>query len=428
MRVTGGSAGSGGGIANVGPGSLSITGSLIDHNAASQTGGGLRNRSGTGAADLIVLNTTVGQNTAFDGGGIAVNTSSNSTTLVATTIARNSVLNTDGGAAGVLLSQAAGAADTDGSLLAFNTVPGGPTRNCGGQGQLFEESDTNNRENGTSCLFEIPGTGVTVSAGLVNDGGDTDVFTIPASGGAKNGVAPCHTGVDQRNAARPSSACDAGAYQEGAVAPAISSDPFPEPTPVTPQPPVQTPVPTPTPTPTPAPTPVADKTVVTREVEGTVKVKVPGSNRFVDLNATQGFPVGSTIDTKKGKVEITAQTKPGAPPQKATFYDGIFKLTQKSGITTLTLVEQLAPCSKKARAAAGKKPSSRKLWGNGKGDFRTQGRYSAATIRGTIWLVSDTCAGTKTTVKQGVVKVRDDVLKKTVTLRAPKSYLARPRK
>src|SRR3954447_7393950 len=71
MRVTGGAAAGGGGIANIGPGSLAITSSLIDHNAASQTGGGLLNRSGASSADVTVVNTTFGQNTAFDGGGIA---------------------------------------------------------------------------------------------------------------------------------------------------------------------------------------------------------------------------------------------------------------------------------------------------------------------------------------------------------------------
>ena len=29
-----------------------------------------------------------------------------------------------------------------------------------------------------------------------------------------------------------------------------------------------------------------------------------------------------------------------------------------------------------------------KLWGSGKGKFRTTGKYSAATVRGTIWLVA----------------------------------------
>ena len=54
------------------------------------------------------------------------------------------------------------------------------------------------------------------------------------------------------------------------------------------------------------------------------------------------------------------------------------------------------------RGAAAKKPKTRKLWGDGKGTFRTTGKYSAATVRGTKWLVQDSCAGTLTRVTQGV--------------------------
>ena len=66
-----------------------------------------------------------------------------------------------------------------------------------------------------------------------------------------------------------------------------------------------------------------------------------------------------------------------------------------------------------------------KLWGNGKGKFRTNGKYSAATVRGTIWLVQDRCDGTLTKVRRGTVAVRDFKRKKTVTVKAGHSYLAR---
>ena len=96
------------------------------------------------------------------------------------------------------------------------------------------------------------------------------------------------------------------------------------------------------------------------------------------------------------------------------------------GITNLTLTEPLAACPKKGRAsAAAKKAKKRKLWGDGKGAFRTTGKYSAATVRGTRWLVEDSCAGTRTTVKQGSVTVKAGRVTKVV--RAGKRYLARPR-
>ena len=155
-------------------------------------------------------------------------------------------------------------------------------------------------------------------------------------------------------------------------------------------------MPTATPTPTPPPTPVANKSVAA-DAEGTVLIK-DKSGKFVPLK--DGIvPNGSEIDAKKGEVTITTSTG-----ERATFSDGRFKISQSGGITTATLSEPL-DCAKagKARAAA-KKPKTRKLWGDGKGKFRTKGQYSAATVRGTKWLVQDSCTTTLTRVAQGVVE------------------------
>ena len=51
-----------------------------------------------------------------------------------------------------------------------------------------------------------------------------------------------------------------------------------------------------------------------------------------------------------------------------------------------------------------------------------------ATVRGTRWLVQDSCSGTLTKVSKGVVTVRDLVKRKTIILRAPHSYRAKPRR
>jgi hypothetical protein len=192
------------------------------------------------------------------------------------------------------------------------------------------------------------------------------------------------------------------------------------------------PTPTPTPTATPTPKAVFHKNVVVRPVSGTVRVKLPGTNKFVDVDVTRNVPLGSTIDVKHGKIVLTSVPKKNGKPQTAKFYGGIFKLTQPGGITELTLNETLAACPRRhasaAAAAARKKPKTRRLWGDGHGAFRTKGRYSAATVRGTKWLVQDSCAGTLTRVMHGVVAVRDNVRRKTVVLRAGKRYLARPRR
>jgi hypothetical protein len=182
--------------------------------------------------------------------------------------------------------------------------------------------------------------------------------------------------------------------------------------------------PTPTPTATPSPTPVPQKDAV-GVPSGTVLIKQGG--KFVPLDPAKPIPSGSEIDVTHGRITLTAVLKRGGKPETATFYDGIFKLTLGKTTTDLTLNQPLAKCSKKAIAAA-KKPKTRKLWGSGSGSFRTRGQYSAATVRGTEWLVQDSCSGTLTYVKKGVVSVFDQVKKKTIVLRAGKRYTAKPKR
>jgi len=212
------------------------------------------------------------------------------------------------------------------------------------------------------------------------------------------------------------------------------------------QPPAQTP-----PAPPPPP-PVPGKSVVVRVVSGQVYIKLPAGKRvravgpgkgFVPFTGAANIPVGSQLDTQKGRVALTsAADTAGSTTQTSDFYQGIFEVKQavpkkkpaKPAALTTDIVlkgqlqrSQCAPL-KGARAAAKKKgPKSvlGKLWGNGKGKFRTAGKYSSATVRGTIWLTQDECDGTLTKVARGTVLVRDFKRKKTVTVKAGHSYLAR---
>ncbi len=197
-------------------------------------------------------------------------------------------------------------------------------------------------------------------------------------------------------------------------------------TPTQPPPPPPPPPPTPTPTP-PLPDPVAGQSVNATPVSGTVRIKEPGSNRYVTLQAGDQIPVGSRVDTRDGRV--TLQTAGGG---NADFFDGLFRITQNRGtrpLTTLTLTEALDCRSARRASAAAKKPKSRKLWGSGKGRFRTTGNYSAATVRGTRWLVTDRCTSTTTRVTQGSVTVRDLVKRRNVIVRSGgRSYTARQRR
>jgi hypothetical protein len=184
------------------------------------------------------------------------------------------------------------------------------------------------------------------------------------------------------------------------------------------------------PGPGPPPTPAAGKTVVVSEVAGTVRVRLKGSSEFVALSAAQGIPLGSTVDTTHGTVELTSERKAGGASQSARFFKGIFRVSQQGPVVNLKLTEKLAKCTAGKASAASKKKRKRKrrLWGDGKGRFRTKGQFSSATVRGTKWLVQDSCAGTLTKVARGVVTVRDNVKHKTIRVKAGKHYLAkRPR-
>jgi hypothetical protein len=79
-------------------------------------------------------------------------------------------------------------------------------------------------------------------------------------------------------------------------------------------------------------------------------------------------------------------------------------------------------------AAASRVRRVRRLWGRDSGgSFRTHGRHSHATVRGTRWLTEDRCDGTLTRVTEGSVVVRDLARRRRVVVRAGHSYLARKR-
>jgi hypothetical protein len=173
------------------------------------------------------------------------------------------------------------------------------------------------------------------------------------------------------------------------------------------------------------PPPVAGKTVNLKLLIAPVSYKVPGATEFVPLTGEVQVPVGTTIDTDTGRVNITSASDRHGGTNKSWFYDGTFTVDQALSAKPVTELA-LAPidCGK-ASAAAGKKVKRRKLWGLGSGQFRTRGQFSSATVRGTKWVVIDECGETITRVVRGVVAVRDFRLKKTILLRAGEQYRAK---
>ncbi len=173
---------------------------------------------------------------------------------------------------------------------------------------------------------------------------------------------------------------------------------------------------------------------------GTVNVRV-GARNIARLEGTDNLPVGSTVDTRRGHAKLVSSR--GRRNQAANFTGGIFKVKQsrsrrKRGLTDLILSGNLLGCSAGGaglssargdeRAETARRRRRRRLWGRGRGRFRTRGRYSSGSVRGTKWLTADSCSGTLTVVREGVVAVRDFGLKKTILVRAPGRYLAKKKK
>jgi hypothetical protein len=187
--------------------------------------------------------------------------------------------------------------------------------------------------------------------------------------------------------------------------------------------------------------PVLGRTENAAPVSGTVFVLSGG--RLAPLTEARQIRSGAEIDALHGTVSLTSAIGRGKT-QTGRFGGAVFKVTQdkagaSKGLTTLTLVNNAfkgapsyATCKPhKAGDASLAALSSRALQilhASAHGKFRTRGRYSAATVRGTVWSIADRCDGTLTHDVTDSVLVNDFVRHKTVVLHAGQSYLARKRR
>ena len=189
----------------------------------------------------------------------------------------------------------------------------------------------------------------------------------------------------------------------------------------------------------PAPAPALGTSFNVAPVSGLVTVKLHGS--FVPLTQVRSIPAGTIINTLQGSLKLTTATGKKHKNQNGTFGGAVFKVTQfgsgkNKGLTTLALVEggvkggpSYASCrttgTTQASITALSKKTLQLLHGSDNhAKFRTKGRYSAATIRGTVWTIADRCDGTIVHVSRGLVDVTDFVRHITVAVHAGHSYLA----
>jgi hypothetical protein len=178
------------------------------------------------------------------------------------------------------------------------------------------------------------------------------------------------------------------------------------------------------------PAPKQGQSVVVAAERGSIRIRVPGTDRFVALDEAGRIPVGSVIDARNGRVRLASAIE-GGQVQAGLFWGAIFKAGQSrdgNGMTTLSLrggrvcpSASLAVASRKA-----KRKRKRSLWARDKGGlYQTRGNDSVATARGTAWLTKDRCTGTLTRVTHGAVSVRDLGRHKRVLVKAGHAYFAR---
>ena len=155
---------------------------------------------------------------------------------------------------------------------------------------------------------------------------------------------------------------------------------------------------------------------------------------FVPLTEARQIPVGSFLDTSDGTVQLVSATGTGQKTQSGKFTAGLFQVLQSRarrarGLTELRLkggsFKRCGTPRGRSASAALSRRTVRRLRSTATGRFRTSGRNSTATVRGTVWTTTDRCDGTLTQVRRGRVVVRDLRRRRNVVVRAGKSYLAR---
>jgi hypothetical protein len=201
----------------------------------------------------------------------------------------------------------------------------------------------------------------------------------------------------------------------------------------------------------PAP-PVAGKRMNAAPVRGRVKVRLPGQRSSVWVVGAASIPVGATVDATRGAVRIETVPAADGSRQAAVFSHGAFRIAQARGrhpVTSIVLsggdrsicrragvgrarrsrgaTARAASVRRSARRRSGARVI-RRVWGSGRGRFRTHGRTAVAAVRGTSWLTVDRCDGTLVRVREGAVGVKPTVGGRTVMVRRGESRFVRGRR
>jgi len=172
---------------------------------------------------------------------------------------------------------------------------------------------------------------------------------------------------------------------------------------------------------------------------GQVLVKLPsvGAGRvsaaasYVPLAHASSRPVGTIVDSRRGHVELTTAIRRAARARRAASSSRARSRCRRRRTAVHAAVAQRVADLPEVRQVQGHGGAGAVTPPRGRdtgGKFRTRGRHSTATVRGTTWYTKDTCTTTTTVVRAGVVVVKDVAKHKNVTVKAGHRYVARAAK
>jgi len=141
---------------------------------------------------------------------------------------------------------------------------------------------------------------------------------------------------------------------------------------------------------------------------GSVSFKPPGQAGFTPLGAKNTIPVGSIVNTRKGRIGVTAATGEfgnTTPDEAFEYYGGLFKILQPPATNSVAIAKLVGKgrCgasqgSRKVKkgsvAQVSRRRKGRRLWGRGTGRYGTAGRGGTGSVVGTTYLTVEKCGGT----------------------------------
>jgi hypothetical protein len=152
------------------------------------------------------------------------------------------------------------------------------------------------------------------------------------------------------------------------------------------------------------PQPKLARQFVVAQASGKVFVKTPGAASFERVTERRTIPVGTTVNASNGRAKLIGAIG-GDRVARGEFWAGAFIATQKRRTKVIDLElagGDFSGCGK-ARSAANRRRIARRLKANAKGPFRTTGRHTAGTVRGTKWTTADRCASSTIETEKGAV-------------------------